>query len=586
TQVTAEGPRTGYAAFAYVSDLPDELPFPGSEWVYSLQDLPFPVELCLRWSCLGHEEALGVVRRKKLEIADQDRHTRTSGETPPLALLDAQEQVAMLEHDLKQRKFPTVLWSVACIVQGTSPREVYDRVRQLRDHLSAYQISLDVPAGDQLYAFLEAIPGAPRLVTDYIHRVPPEAAAASMFLCTRTLGDEAGPYIGRTGVQKRPVYLDPARAPQLNRSASIAFLGSLGGGKSFAANLLTYLAVIWRGARVLVLDPKGERSNWAWDLPELGGRVQVITLSPREEDRGKLDPFVMLGEAFSEDERKETVNLAVSLLSFLANVPTGDPRFLALMQAVSEVSAQPQPSMLKVVRRLEELGQDSGAIAPLARYLRALSEMAYANLIFGRGGEAGLSLDAQVSVLQLQSVTMPPPDKSREEYSLEELLSVALMHAVTAFATRFTRQERDVFKIVLMDEAWALLASAQGRNLVSHLLRTGRAMNNAVYLVSQNVADLLDERIKNNIGVKFVFRSTDQDEVRKVLQFLNLEPDEENILAVRSLETGQALMQDLEGRVGVVTLDPVLPQIARAFDTRPPEAPLVQVAAGAEGEGR
>ncbi|MDF2626996.1 MAG: hypothetical protein K0R39_827, partial [Symbiobacteriaceae bacterium] len=306
------------------------------------------------------------------------------------------------------------------------------------------------------------------------------------------------------------------------------------------------------------------------ELPELEGHVDVITLSPRAEDSGKLDPFVMLGEGFTEDERKETVNLAVSLLSFLANVPTGDDRFLALMRAVDEVSREPQPGLMKVVERLEVLG--GGAMpgaAALGHYLRAVSGLAYANLIFGTGEEFGLRLDRRLTVLQLQSITMPPPGKPREDFSLEELLSVALMHAITAFATRFTRQERDVFKIVLMDEAWALLSSNQGRALVSHLLRTGRAMNNAVYLISQNVADLLDERIKNNIGVKFIFRSHDQEEISRVLELLNLQPEEENILAVRGLETGEALMQDLEGRVGVVRIDAVFPHLAAAFDTRP-----------------
>lgn len=569
TQETSTGAQTGVTAFCYVSDLPDDMLFPGCEWLYSLQDLHFPVEVCLRWSCMGHDAALGIVRRKKLEIMDQDKHTRSAGEEAPIALLDAQEQVVMLEHDLKQRKFPTVLFSVCCAVSGASEREVQDRVRYLRDHLNAYQVALDVPAGDQLAAFLEAVPGSPRQMVDYTHRVPPEAAAASMFLCTRAIGSLTGPYIGRTGVQHRPVYLDPALPPKIHRSASIAFLGSLGGGKSFAANLLTYLAVVWRGAKALVLDPKGERTGWLEGLPELAGHLEVITLSSRPEDSGKLDPFIVMGREPSEEDRKETVNLAVSLLSFLAAVPTGDERFLALMRAVDEVSRQPEPAMLKVVDRLEELGRDSVPTAALARYLRAISDLAYANLMFGRGGEQGLRLSCHLNVLQLQAITMPPPGKPREEFSLEELLSVSLMHAVTAFATRFTRQERGIFKIVLIDEAWALLSSHEGRSLVSHLLRTGRAMNNAVYLITQNVADLLDERIRNQIGVKFVFRSADQDEVAKVMELLNLQPGEENMLAVRGLDTGQALMQDLDGRVGVVTIDPVFDHLSAAFDTRP-----------------
>lgn len=568
TQQTAEGDITGLTSFCYISELPDELVFPGSEWLYRLEDLPFPVEVCLRWTSVGHEVALAEVRRKKLDISDQDEHTRRSGEEVPIALLDAQEQVTALEHDLKKRRFPTALSSVCLAVSATDERTLQERIQQLRSHMSTFQIGVEVPSGDQFQAFQECLPGAPSQVSDYTHRVPPEVLAGSMFLGTRALGDQSGPYIGRSGMLRRPVYLDATLGPQLNRSASIAFLGSLGGGKSFSANLLTYLAVVFGGAQALVLDPKGERSDWVRDLPELAGHLQVITLGSSAEDTGKLDPFIMWRGLPDEDYR-ETGNLAVSLLSFLANVQTSDRRFLALMQAVEHVVAQPEPALGKVVAKLEEMGRHDPDIATLAEYYRALSRRAFANLIFGQGHERGLDLGHRMNVLQLQHVTMPPAGKPREQFSLEELLSVALMHAVTGFATQFTRMDRGTFKIVLMDEAWALMASSQGRALVTQLLRTGRAMNNAVYLVSQNVADLLDETVKNNIGMKFIFRSFDQAEIAKVLQFLNLEPEQENIIALRQLETGQAMFQDLQGRVGVVTLDPVFAHLARAFDTRP-----------------
>jgi hypothetical protein len=568
TQVTGDGEVTGLTSFCYISALPDELTFPGTEWLYRLEDLPFPVEVSIRWSNIGHEDALAVVRRKRLEIQDQDQHTRRAGEEVPLALLDAQEQVAALEHDLKQRRFPTALTSVCLAVSAREERALLEQIQQLRSHFSTFQIGMEVPAGDQLSAFVDALPGAPAGPSAYAHRVPPEVLAGSMFLGTRALGDASGAYIGRTGVLRRPVYLDPALPPAINRSASIAFLGSLGGGKSFAANLLTYLAVVVGGAQALVLDPKGERTGWLTDLPELQGHLRVVTLGSRPEDTGKLDPFIMW-RGMEDQDLRETGNMAVSLLSFLANLQTGDRRFLALMQAVEQVSDEPNPALGKVVDRLAELGRADPEVATLAEYYRALSRRAYANLIFGRGDEAGLDLAHRMNVLQLQHLVMPPAGKPREEFSLEELLSVALMHAVTGFATQFTRRDRETFKIVLLDEAWALLASSQGRSLVSHLLRTGRAMNNAVYLVSQNVADLLDETVKNNIGAKFIFRSYDQQEIAKVLQFLNLEPEQENILALRQLETGQAMFQDLQGRVGVVTLDAIFPHLARAFDTRP-----------------
>lgn len=50
------------------------------------------------------------------------------------------------------------------------------------------------------------------------------------------------------------------------------------------------------------------------------------------------------------------------------------------------------------------------------------------------------------------------------------------------------------------------------------LVRAGRAMNAGVYFVTQNADDLLDEKMKNNIGLKFAFRSTDLVEIKKDLR--------------------------------------------------------------------
>ena len=112
---------------------------------------------------------------------------------------------------------------------------------------------------------------------------------------------------------------------------------------------------------------------------------------------------------------------------------------------------------------------------------------------------------------------------------------------------------------------------AQGKTLSNKLVRAGRAMNAGVYFVTQNSDDLLDERLKNNIGLKFAFRSTDIHEIKKTLEFFGLDrEDESNQKRLRDLENGQCLMQDLYGRVGVVQVHPVFEELFHAFDTRPP----------------
>ena len=67
-------------------------------------------------------------------------------------------------------------------------------------------------------------------------------------------------------------------------------------------------------------------------------------------------------------------------------------------------------------------------------------------------------------------------------------------------------------------------------------------MNAGVYFVTQNTDDLLDEKLKNNLGLKFAFRSTDMNEIKKTLSFFGVDAeDENNQKRLRDLENGQCL---------------------------------------------
>ena len=83
--------------------------------------------------------------------------------------------------------------------------------------------------------------------------------------------------------------------------------------------------------------------------------------------------------------------------------------------------------------------------------------------------------------------------------------------------------------------------------------------------------DLLDEKLKNNLGLKFAFRSTDINEIKKTLAFFGVDSeDENNQKRLRDLENGQCLISDLYGRVGVIQFHPIFEDLFHAFDTRPP----------------
>lgn len=343
-----------------------------------------------------------------------------------------------------------------------------------------------------------------------------------------------------------------------------AFLGSLGGGKSFCNNLLVYYAVLF-GGQAVVLDPKGERGDWKNSLPDIAHEINIVNLTNHAENKGLLDPYIIMKNP------KDSESLAIDILTFLTGISSRDnQRFPILRKAIRSVTQSNQRGLLYVI---EELKKDTSPISQnIASHIESFVDYDFAQLLFSDGHvENYISLDKQLNVIQVADLVLPDSNTSFEEYTTMELLSVAMLVVISTFSLDFIHSDRSIFKIVDLDEAWTFLNVAQGKTLANKLVRAGRSMNAGVYFVTQNADDVGDENLKNNIGLKFAFRSTDTNEIKKTLSFFGVDPeDENNQKRLRNLENGQCLLQDLYGHVGVIQVHPIFQELLEAFDTRPP----------------
>lgn len=559
---------TSYQTFLSMAHIPDGILFPGNEWLLALQDYPVTTETIIKITTSEHREAIKNVNKKKKEIKDQIEHIYQSDaqDELPDELYDSQGYANDLEAELKASRSPISEVSITLCLAADNKEELEAKVDFIKEIYTDNNFILERSLTDQFMLFMESIPGTNRYVKDYIKRLPPRTLAGSGIGATRMLGDNQGPYIGTTGILKKNVYLDIARAIKLNRAASAGMYGTLGGGKSFIANLLFYLAVMY-GAYGLVIDPKGERSNWVEDLPELKDQINVITLSADKEDKGKLDPFLIY-----KDDVESAAYLAISILSELFNINTKDDEYMAILLALEWVKVQEKRCMSLLADKLMNMeDEDLGVAAKkLGRKIKLLRNMAMAGLLFGEGNEEGLDFKKRVNIIQIQNLNMPKPDTPKEEYTQEEVLSTVLMLPIASFARRFMHQSRKYFKIVEFDEAWALEANSAGKQMMNGLIREGRALNAGCLFISQSTKDVKAEAVKTNISYKFCFKATEREEIKSVLEFLDLEITQENMDTVKNLENGQCLFQDLDGRVGILQVDAVFSHlIEKAFNTNP-----------------
>ena len=562
--------KESYVSYFTVNAIVGELDFPSTEIFYfQQQQFTFPVDTSMNVEIVENRKALTTVRNKKKELKDLDNHAYQAGSETSSNVVDALDSVDELETDLDQSKESMYKLSYVIRVSAPDLDELKRRCDEVKDFYDDLNVKLVRPAGDMLGLHSEFLPASKRYINDYVQYVKSDFLAGLGFGATQQLGETTGIYMGYSVDTGRNVYLQPSLASQgvkgtVTNALASAFVGSLGGGKSFCNNLLVYYAVLF-GGQAVILDPKSERGNWKETLPEIAREINIVNLTSDKDNAGLLDPFVIMKNV------KDAESLAIDILTFLTGISSRDgEKFPVLRKAVRSVTQSDSRGLLHVIDELRR--EDTPISRNIADHIDSFTDYDFAHLLFSDGTvENAISLDNQLNIIQVADLVLPDKDTTFEEYTTIELLSVSMLIVISTFALDFIHSDRSIFKIVDLDEAWAFLNVAQGETLSNKLVRAGRAMQAGVYFVTQSSGDVAKESLKNNIGLKFAFRSTDINEIKQTLEFFGIDKDDENNQKrLRDLENGQCLLQDLYGRVGVVQIHPVFEELLHAFDTRPP----------------
>ena len=390
---------------------------------------------------------------------------------------------------------------------------------------------------------------------DYVQQLTVEQFGGMVATATRTVGSGRGPYLGYTPTgAPLPVRFDATQAPRESRASAVLLIGTLGSGKTVAAQTIEYAAER-RGSLVVDFDPKPDHG--LHKLAELGERVGVLELSGDPAQQGKLDPLAI----GLEDLREE---LACSYLLELLPGPSSTWEN-AVSLAVKDTVREGSRSLSRVVELL--LTSDRAGARDAGEALEVIRDFGLARLGFGDGQTTGIEAVKPVTTIRMPGLSLPEPSAARDTYTRAERVSVATLSLVAAYALQLISGDRSRHKVVGLDEIWFLLASPQGRQIINRLVRLGRAFNATLLLGTHRIGDLGD--LADLIGVVLVFGQDSDEAASAALRFIGLEPTRELIGLVRELRAGRCLMRDLSGRVGEVQVDLVYPHLLQAFQTTP-----------------
>ncbi|MGL9921161.1 hypothetical protein IGJ52_000658 [Enterococcus sp. DIV1758] len=559
-----------YTSYLALSHVTGDITFPfGSEFFYYEQsEFDYPVDISLDVDVLENKSALSKIRGKKMDLKDIDESGLESGHDVANNVLEARQMASELEADLEDTKDNMYRVSLVARVSASTHEELLKRESEVRSFFDDYKMILETSRGDQLFLHYECFPSGKRTIDDYIQYVEAEFIASSGFGATQQLGDDYGIPLGFNVDTGKTVYIRPWLAAQgtagTNTNAlAKALIGSLGGGKSLTENLITFWSVLF-GALGFLIDPKGERTNWKDDLPYFSKHLKTVNITNNEENLGLLDPFSVMSKA------KDQEALALDVLTYITGVSVRDEdRFPPLQSAVEAVSQREKKGLLFVIDELH--AQKDPVSESLAKHINSFKKLSIAGLLFGNGEkQRALDMSSPLNIALVQDLTLPEKETKMEDYNPSEILSVAIMMILATYSLDFIKLNRSVFKSLGLDESWAWLNVAQGKILGNKLVRAGRSMNAGIDFSTQNTDDLGDEKMKNNIGMKFIFRSNDRDEIEKALAFCNLEATDENIARVMGLQNGECLFSDIHGNVGIIYVYYWFEDLFKAFDTRPP----------------
>lgn len=558
--------RVSYQTFLALTNIPDSYEYPGMEWIYMLQQYNMQAEVCIHIKSVEFRAAQKKLDGKKREIESQIEHVTSATADIPDDLLDGQEYANALEAEMKELREPLLNTSVTICLASDDRDELEKRVTTVRNEYENMNFIVERPLADQVNLFMQCIPTVGCIVKDYVMPMTPLTLASGVIGASHELGDKVGPYIGTTGAEGKRVHLDLGLACLKNMSAAATFYGNLGTGKSFNANLLVVLTVLY-GGYGLIFDPKAERGHWETELQILQGLITTVTLSGKPENRGKLDPYNLY-----RDDRKEADELAANVIAELLKLAPTSMEYIAVLEAQRIMGQEERGSMRRLIDLLKQFPEEdelchTGRI--LARNLQLKANAGMAQLIFGDGSEDAISLDNRLNILQIDNLKLPSPETPKENYSSEENLSTVLFAIISNFAKKFAMVKRPVFKLILFDESWALGKTTEGVKLYDFLTRMGRSLYTGCIFNGHSVLDLPSEAIRNTITYKFCFRTNSDAEAERMCLYMGMEATANNKEVIKNLGNGQCMFQDLDGHVGILKFDAVFQDIIDVFSTTP-----------------
>ena len=564
-----------------------------------IKNIGFPVNTALKVKFSTKSGFYSLNTRARNKRKNLGNTVTETAENDDVQKIEVLESYQLLEdyQEKSDNNEPMVIYLHLLEITGDSIEELNVKYDILASRLKDLEVEIVKAVADQIYLFYkfrmtELIDGSRE---GYLQYSSLRGLCENLFFTKKKVGTDVGFPIGRIDKESASWYGDFKRA--LDNSTNVVFTnllqankvgvhgketsnphtaitGSTGNGKSFLTKLLfTYHSLL--KAKVLYVDPKAEmRTQYLSVLADLEEKgefeelqeyirsIRFITLDMRkEENKGVLDPF-----SFLQDEG-ELTELATVLVASVLDKDTYIKIKAHLYDSLDKVielrKAGEKVGMLQVFDELEKSSKEE--VSTAGYLLKRISKNSLLSLCFADGSQEVLKTDDKTIIVEITGLDMPE-GTDKDEMTETQLRSLTVMYALTYFCAIFGEREKDKETMLYLDEAWQIMSTPAGRQVVNRVKRTGRSFNNFLVLITQSVKDLKTSDDTTGFGTVFAF--PENTETEAILEHLRVENDDASRAWLENQTMGQCIYYDTFGRKERITVDgTIFPEFLPLFET-------------------
>ena len=589
------GQETSYVATIPVVSYPKNVSYLHLQ--EELQNLEFPVDSVykIRFSTQkGFFSLFSRARNKRKNLGNTVEETAENDDVQKIEVLESHQLLEDFQekHDNKELMI-TYLHTLT--ITADSLEELNLKFDILFARLKELEVEVVKAVADRVYLFYKS-----RLTEildngreSFLQYGSLRGLCENLMFTTKKVGTEIGFPIGRVDNEISSWYGDFQKA--LDSSTNVVFsnllqankvgvkgketsnphtaiTGSTGNGKSFLTKLLfTYHSLL--KTKVLYIDPKAEmKRQYQAVLSKLGDEgkfeelqdyiksINFVTLDMKDKkNQGVLDPF-----SFLEDELTELATVLVGSVLDKDTYIKVQPYLLDSIDKVLERrKAGEKVGMLQVFDELEKNSKEE--VETAGYFLKRISRNSLLSLCFSDGSQNVLKVDNKITIVEITGLDMPK-GTDKDEMTETQLRSLTVMYALTYFCAIFGEREKDKETMLFLDEAWQIMSTPAGRQVVNRIKRTGRSFNNFLVLVTQSVKDLKTSEDGTGFGTVFAF--PEHSETGAILEHLRVEDDDLSRAWLENQTMGQCIYYDTFGRKERITVDgTIYPELMELFET-------------------